>query len=298
MSAIQWYPGHMTKAVRNIQNEIKKVDLVIEIRDARIPGASSNPDIDRLTAGKNRVIVLNKADLADPVMTEGWAAELRKKGRETVILDSRNRSGINTLLHSVRLLSEEKRRKDREKGITGERPVRAMVCGIPNVGKSTLINTLTGRASMKTGNKPGVTKGDQWVSTDSALLLLDTPGILWPKFSDRETGYLLASIGSINDNILDPQEIAVYIIRKLNELYPGILAERYDLTDHEKENVLNSYERNIPGVDYDSLAVLDLIAEKRKCLRKGGLPDREKAAKIIIDDLRSGKIGQVTLEKP
>lgn len=298
MSNIQWYPGHMTKAVRAIKNDIKLVDIVFELRDARIPQASSNPDIDKLTEGKKRLIVLNKSDLADESVTRCWKEALRSKDCTVVAMDSRSRKGTSELYQNVDQLIRDKRERDHSRGITGDRPVKALVCGIPNVGKSTLINTLLGRASAKTGNKPGVTKGDQWVSSDSGLLMLDTPGILWPKFSDPNVGFLLASLGAISDTILDKEEVAIYVIRKLDELYPGRLSERYGYTDDEIKNNMENEDLVIPGVDYRSLSVLDTVAEKRKCLKKGGVPDRLKAAGMIVDDLRSGKLGRVSLERP
>lgn len=298
MNNIQWYPGHMTKAVRNIKNDIKLVDIVFELRDARVPNASSNPDISKLTADKKRLIVLNKADLADEKVTVQWKNKLIDSSCSVLAMDSRSKKATNEFYHLVDDLIREKRERDHARGITGDRPVKALICGIPNVGKSTLINTLLGRASAKTGNKPGVTKGDQWVSSDSGLLMLDTPGILWPKFSDPEVGFLLASIGAISDTILDIEEVSVFIIRKCSELYPDRLTDRYGYTEEEILNHVNEDDMMIPGVDYRSLSILDTIAEKRKCLKKGGVPDREKAAKLIVDDLRSGRLGRLTLERP
>ena len=296
MSTIQWYPGHMTKAVRNIKNDIRLVDIVFELRDARIPGASANPDIESITAGKKRLIVLNKADLADENVTKEWVGALSKVSDAVITMDSRSKKGITDLSAAVSLLIREKREKDRSRGITGARPVKALVCGIPNVGKSTLINTFLGKASAKTGDRPGVTKGNQWVTTPGGLLLLDTPGVLWPKFSDQNVGFALAAIGAISDNVLNIEEVAIYVIRKINELYPGILCQRYGYSEEDLLSLKNGIDYEIPGVDYDSLSALDMIAEKRRCLKKGGELDREKAAKIIIDDLRAGRLGRVTLE--
>lgn len=298
MNNIQWYPGHMTKAVRNIKNDIRLVDIVFELRDARIPNASSNPDIDQLTAGKKRLIVLNKADLADERITIRWKEQLNNESCTVVSMDSRSKKGTGDLYRCVEELIREKRERDHARGITGDRPIKALVCGVPNVGKSTLINTLLGRASAKTGNKPGVTKGDQWVSTDTGLLLLDTPGILWPKFSDPAVGFLLASFGAISDTILDIEEVAVFIIQKLSDLYPGMLSERYGFTEEDIQSHTEDTDLYIPGVDYRALAILDTIAEKRKCLKKGAVPDKEKAAKYLVDDLRAGRLGRITLERP
>lgn len=288
----------MTKAVRNIKNDIRLVDIIFELRDARIPQASSNPDIEQLTSGKKRLIVLNKSDLADDRITEHWKAKLKNSSSSVIALDSRSKKGTSELYRCVDGLIREKRERDHARGITGNRPVKALVCGIPNVGKSTLINTLLGRASARTGNKPGVTRGDQWVSSDSGLLMLDTPGILWPKFSDPKVGFLLASIGAISDTILDIQEVAVFIIQICSTLYPDRIPERYSFTEDDLTNHMESSDLMIPGVDYRSLSILDTIAEKRKCFKKGGIPDREKAAKLIIEDLRAGRLGKITLERP
>ena len=297
MSVVQWYPGHMTRAKRNIQEDVKLCDVIIEIIDARIPKSSENPDIKKITKGKNRVILLNKSDLADPAVTDLWIKKFRQEGAEAIAMDGRSRDALSAFKQSMNRISAEKRERDKKRGIICERPVRAMVCGIPNVGKSTLINTLTGKVTVKTGNKPGVTRGDQWITTKSGMMLLDTPGVLWPKFEDQKVGYNLAATGSINDDILDKNEIAVFIINRLLKDYPGILENRYGFTTEEaKEEEKNIPD--IPGIDRKALSVLNLTAYKKHCIKKGGEPDTDRASKLIIDDLRAGRLSRISLERP
>lgn len=277
---VQWYPGHMTKAKRMMQADIKLIDLVIELLDARIPFSSRNPDIDELAKGKSRLVILNKADLADQALNEEWLKFFTGEGKVAMLLDSRNRKGFGAISSSVEKACAEKIEKDRKKGIIG-RPVRAMVVGIPNVGKSTFINTLCKSASAKTGNKPGVTKGKQWIRLNKGVELLDTPGILWPRFEVERTGLNLAYIGSINDEILDEVELAMKLIDNLKSSYPGNLGARFEI-DEEAETA----------------AVLEAVALKRGCLKKGGVTDYDKASRIILDEFRAGKLGRITLEKP
>ena len=281
---INWYPGHMTGAKRKMQEELKLVDCIIEILDARVPLSSRNPDITPLCNGKGRVLLLNKIDLADPVETKKWLEYFKGEGYQVVTLDSRNRKEALKVNTAVREACKEKIERDRRKGIMN-RPVKAMVCGIPNVGKSTFINSFVGKASAKTGNKPGVTKGNQWIRISSDLNLLDTPGILWPKFEDQSVGYKLAFIGSINDNILDINDIAFELLKYLQKYYCNHLAERYKLTDVDITP------------DTDTLSILDGIAIDRKCLKKGGEPDYLRASKLVLDDLRSGRLGRITLDR-
>ena len=281
---INWYPGHMTGAKRKMQEELKLVDCIIEILDARLPISSRNPDINPLCNGKGRVLLLNKIDLADPAETKKWLEYFKKEGYQVVTLDSRNRKEALKVNAAVREACKEKIERDRRKGIMN-RPVKAMVCGIPNVGKSTFINSFVGRASAKTGNKPGVTKGNQWIRISNDLNLLDTPGILWPKFEDQTVGYKLAFIGSINDNILDINDIAFELLKYLQKYYCNLLADRYKL-----EDVAITLET-------DTLSILDGIAIDRKCLKKGGEPDYLRASKLILDDLRSGRLGRITFDR-
>lgn len=298
MSEIQWYPGHMTKAKRNMEKDIRLVDLVIEILDARVPRSTRNPDIRKLCGGKQRLILLNKADLADPAITRQWIEKLSGDGSFVLALDSRSRNSLSGIQQSISKMMAEKRQKDQAKGITGIRAVKAMVLGIPNVGKSTLINSMTGKVSAATGNKPGVTRGNQWINAGRELLLLDTPGVLWPKFEDRSTGYHLASIGAINDDILDKSDLAMFLTDRLLTDYPGLFMDRYQFTEEELIQRTDQTDASIPGLNRRALAALELTALKRNCIRKGAQPDYDRAAKLIIDDFRSGKTGRITLEKP
>ena len=276
----QWYPGHMTKAKRMMQEDIKLIDLVIELTDARVPLSSRNPDIDELGKNKSRLILLNKSDLADERQNEKWEAYFREKGYFTARINARSGAGMKQIHGIIQEACKEKIERDRKRGIMN-RPVRAVVVGIPNVGKSTFINTFAGKACTKTGNKPGVTKGKQWIRLNKSVELLDTPGILWPKFDDQLVGLKLAVIGSIKDEILQAEELALWIIEFLRNQYPGKLAERYSVEE--------------TGANVE---VLEQIAYARGCRLKGDLPDYPKAAALLIDDFRSGRIGRITLETP
>lgn len=277
---IQWYPGHMTKARRMMQENIRLVDLVIELVDARIPCSSRNPDIDEMGKNKARLLLLNKADLANEEANEIWSAHFRRQGFQVVKLDSRSRAGLKAVQAAIQEACREKTERDRKRGILN-RPVRAMVAGIPNVGKSTFINSFAGRACAKTGNKPGVTRGAQWVRLNKQVELLDTPGILWPKFDDQAAGLKLALIGSIKEEILNTEELAWELLKFLNKEYSGLLRERYE-TDESKS---------------PQEQLCDL-ARKRGCLKKGGEPDTGKAAAVLLEEFRSGKLGRITLELP
>lgn len=282
---IQWYPGHMTKAKRAMKEDIKLVDLIIELVDARVPCSSRNPDIDELGRQKARMVLLNKADLASDKGNDAWVSYFLSKGIQAVKVDSRSRAGLKQIQAAVQEACKEKTERDRKRGILN-RPVRAMVAGIPNVGKSTFINSYAGKASAKTGNKPGVTKGNQWIRLNKTLELLDTPGILWPRFESREVGLHLAFIGSINDQILDREELAAELILLLTREYPRVLPERYG-------------EEVQGGTDiHEAVAALEAIARVRGCMAKGNEYDLGKAAGLLLDDYRSGKLGRLTLEFP
>ena len=276
----QWYPGHMTKARRMMQENIKLIDLIIELVDARVPLGSRNPDIDELGRNKSRIILLNKADLAEDAVNDEWIDFFKKKGYSAVKVNSKRGAGIRSIQTVIQEACREKTERDRKRGILN-RPVRAMVVGIPNVGKSTFINTLAGKACTKTGNRPGVTKGKQWIRLNKSVERLDTPGILWPKFQDQEVGLKLAFIGSIKDEILQTEELAAELIKFLNRAYPGVLEEKY----------------SIPSAE-DAFDCLRNIAESRHCLVRGNEFDTEKAASILLDDFRDGRLGRITLEKP
>lgn len=278
---IQWYPGHMTKARRQMQEDMKLIDLCIELLDARVPLSSRNPDIDTLAKGKYRMVILNKSDLASEAMTKAWSDHFKSLGIKALSVDSRQRGVVKMIQDAVTEVCKEKLERDRKRGIIN-RPVRAMVVGIPNVGKSTFINTLAGRAAAKTGNKPGVTKGNQWIRLNRQVELLDTPGILWPKFDDETVGTHLAFIGSINDNILDRHELSLELISYLTKEMPQCLEERY--TGLPLENTPEE--------------ILQNIAVIKSCLKKGGEADTERAAGMLIEDFRTGRLGKITLEMP
>ena len=276
----------MTKAKRMMQEEIKLVDLVIELVDARIPLSSRNPDIDELGKNKSRIILLNKSDLADEEGNRSWTAYFKKQGVYVMEMNARTGAGIKAMHGLVQSACREKIARDKKRGIQN-RPVRAMVVGIPNVGKSTFINSFAGRACTKTGNKPGVTKGKQWIRLNKSLELLDTPGILWPKFSEQEVGMRLAYIGSMNDEILVIEELALDFIRHIAGRYSHVFEERYKI----------QYPQAFTE-EKAAVCVLEEIAESRKCYTKGGEPDYAKAASLLIEDFRSGRLGRITLEFP
>ena len=280
IKSIQWYPGHMTKALRQMQEDLKLIDLVIELLDARVPLASQNPDIDRLSNGKARLLLLNKADLADKRVTDDWKAYFKGEGKKAIALDSRNRGALSLIRPAVDSVMEKKRERDRRRGIKN-RPVRALVAGIPNIGKSTLINSIAGRKSAKTGNKPGVTKGKQWIRLSGTLDLLDTPGILWPKFEDERAGFLLAATNAIKDEVLPTEELARALFEEIRAGYPGQIFEKYGL-----EETLSNAE------------ILSELAKQKSLLRAGGKADEERAARLLLDDFRNGRIGKISLERP
>ncbi len=283
----QWYPGHMTKAKRMMQENIGLIDLVIELVDARIPLSSRNPDIDELGKNKARLVLLNKSDLADAGANKLWMEYFRGKGFHVLEINARSGQGLRAIQGMVKEACKEKIERDRKRGIKN-RPVRAIVVGIPNVGKSTFINSFAGKACTKTGNKPGVTKGKQWIRLNRELELLDTPGILWPKFESEEVGRNLALIGSMNDEILQMTELAADLIAYLLVHYREALFARYQIEEKGQEAKL----------DATPLIVLQHVCEVRKCYKKGQEADFEKAASIVMDDFRSGRIGRITLELP
>lgn len=303
MAVYQWYPGHMTKARRMMEENIKLVDLVIELADARIPASSRNPDIDSLCAGKARVLVLNKADLADSACTKAYMEAYKNAGGKVIAMDARTRKGMEELRGYVREACSAKLARDKRRGIVG-RPLRAMVAGIPNVGKSTFINSFSGKACTKTGNKPGVTKGKQWIRLAKDLELLDTPGILWPKFEDPIIGMRLALAGAINEDILDPTELSLWLVQYLNRQYPSLLEEKYGIVHPDgdmpapAEAVQGEEDRKSDALETkEALACLRAIAESRRLLKSQGLPDIDRAASLLLDDCRSGRIGRISLEK-
>ena len=276
----QWYPGHMTKAKRAMQEDIKLIDVVIELVDARVPYSSKNPDIDDLAKNKSRIILLNKCDLASQEKTSQWKAHYEKQGYFVALVNSKNGNGVKAVHEVIQQACKEKIERDRKRGIIN-RPVRAMIVGIPNVGKSTFINSFAGKACTKTGNKPGVTKGKQWIRLNKNVELLDTPGILWPKFEDQLVGLRLAFIGSIKEEILNILDLSLELIKFMNENYNGMLEKFYGVESSD-----------------DPVKMLENIAKKRGCLQKGNELDFDKAAGIIMDDFKGGRIGKITLEFP
>ncbi len=276
MGNINWYPGHMKKTREMIQSNLKLVDIIIEILDARIPNSSKNPIINEITANKKRIILLNKADLADKRETSEWIRLFEKEGYKAIEIDALNGRGIDKL---YKILNEFQAERDEEK--RNSRPLRIMILGVPNVGKSSLINRLSGRKSTKTGNKPGITKGKQWITLENGMQLLDTPGILWPKFEEPEVGLNLAFAGSIKDEILEIQDIGYELIGFLADNYPEEFMNRYKLSD----------------LSDDKLTNMEALALKRGFILPGKRIDYERTARTVIDEFRAGKIGKITLEK-
>ena len=278
---IQWYPGHMTKTRRQMEADLKQVDAVCEIVDARIPISSRNPDIDSICGSKPRILVLNRMDLADPDATQEWAAYFRSKGMAVIATDCKTRRGIADFTPAARAACAEKLQRDAARGMN--RPLRVMVVGIPNVGKSTLINQISGRKGAKAENRPGVTRGKQWVTVDSGLLLLDTPGILWPKFEDREVGMMLAFTGAVKEGVIDLEELACHLMELLHRYYPQALLDRYKIE---------------APVGTQGWELLEMAGKNRGYLLSGGEIHTERMAKVLVDEFRSGKLGKFTLEMP
>ena len=276
----QWYPGHMTKAKRAMQEDIKLIDVVIELVDARIPFSSKNPDIDSLAQNKSRILLLNKSDMADPAVMNDWIRYYEQQGYLAMAVNSKKRNELKQVHALIQKACKEKIERDRKRGILN-RPVRAMIVGIPNVGKSTFINSFAGKACTKTGNKPGVTKGKQWIRLNKQVELLDTPGILWPKFEDQQVGKHLALIGSIKDELLQSVELALELIPFLVEEYPQTLSLHYQLQEKGKP-----------------ADILLAIARSRGCVKTGNVADYDKAAFLLLDDFRNARLGKITMERP
>ena len=279
---IQWYPGHMTKTRRQIQADLKLVDLVAEIIDARIPISSRNPDIDEIVGDKPRLIILNRADQADPAMNKVWGDWFRQRGWWVMETNARDGKGVNQFSAAIKSALKDKIEQWKAKGLVG-RPVRAMVVGVPNVGKSTFINQVAKKKSAKAGNKPGVTRGKQWVNVDPGLDLLDTPGILWPKFEDEITGMHLAFTGAVKDEIMDRETLACHLIEILGARYPQAVTDRYKVEPQPGQ----------PGWE-----LLEACGRKRGFLISGGEVDTERMARVLLEEYRSGKLGNFTLETP
>ena len=278
---IQWYPGHMTKTRRQIEADLKQVDAICEIVDARIPISSRNPDIDAICGAKPRLVILNRMDLADPVATKLWVEYFRKKGIAALGTDCKSKRGISGFEPAVRSVLKEKIERNAAKGMN--KPLRIMIVGIPNVGKSTFINQISGRKGAKAENRPGVTRGKQWVTVNNNLLLLDTPGILWPKFEDPKVGLMLAFTGAVKENVIDVEELACYLAELLSKRYPQTLVERYGV---EADSEMPGYE------------LLEVLGRKRGFLLARGEIHTERMAKVLLDEYRSGKLGTLTFELP
>ena len=276
----QWYPGHMTKAKRAMQEDIKLIDVIIELVDSRVPFGSKNPDIDTLANGKSRILLMNKYDLADKAVSDKWTKYYEEKGYFVATVNSKNGRGVKAVNDVIQKACKEKIERDRKRGILN-RPIRAMIVGIPNVGKSTFINSFAGKACAKTGNKPGVTKGKQWIRLNKNVELLDTPGILWPKFEDQQVGLNLAFIGSIKDELYNIYELSLLLLDYLIKNYPDAVADLYEIENSDSNNEL-----------------LERIAIKRGCIKSGAEYDLDKAAKCLVDDFRNGRIGKISLEIP
>lgn len=280
-ATISWYPGHMTKTRRQIEADLKQVDAVCEIVDARIPMSSRNPDIDSICGSKPRIIVLNRMDLADPAATKVWSSYFKGRGMAVIATDCKTKRGIADFTPAARMACAEKLERDAAKGMN--RPLRVMVVGIPNVGKSTLINQISGRKGAKAENRPGVTRGKQWVTVDSGLQLLDTPGILWPKFEDPEVGMMLAYTGAVKETVIDIEELSCHLMELLNRFYPQTLLDRYKVETPQ----------DTPGY-----VLLEMAAKNRGFLLARGEIHSERMAKVLLDEFRSGKLGKFTLEMP
>lgn len=282
---IQWYPGHMTKTRRKMAEYIKNVDLVCEIVDARIPQVSRNPEIDTIAAGKPRLMILNRIDLADPACTRAWARYFRERGCQVLEADSRSGQGTGKFAAAVREALADKMEQWQAKGQTG-RSARVMIVGIPNVGKSTFINRVLGRKAAKAADKPGVTRGSQWFKVDGGVDLLDTPGILWPKFDDERTGILLAVTGAVKDDILDVETLACKLFELLAARAPERIQTRYRISLPQE------------GIDFLGFSLLEQAGRKRGFLISGGEVDTERMARILLDEYRGGVLGRITLETP
>ena len=277
---INWFPGHMAKSFRKMAEDLKIIDLVTEIADARVPVSSRNPDLDKLLQNKPRIILLNKSDMADEKATNDWIDYYKKSGIVAIPVDCKTGKGVNAFKTTIKTAMQDKLKKYAESGMSGK-PIRVMVVGVPNVGKSSFINRISGGSKAKAENRPGVTRGNQWFTIDKQLELLDTPGVLWPKFEDNTTGEHLSFTGAVTDRIIDTELLAVDLIKILTEKYPEMLKSRYSLDE-------------IPQDEYDALC---LIGKKRGMVIKGGETDTLRAANMLLEEFRSCKIGRITLEK-
>lgn len=282
--SIQWFPGHMAKTRRVMKESLGLVDIVVELRDARIPKSSRNPEIEKIVGDKPRLVVFNKADIADPAVTKMWQDYYKSHGVRTLALDCRSGRGLKELVPAVRETLADLLAKRRARGMES-RPIRMMIVGVPNVGKSSLINRLAGGKKVKVEDRPGVTRGKQWVRLENGIELLDMPGVLWPKFDDKQVGERLAYTGAIKDDVYDLEWVAMRFLALLRERYPQLLAERFKVTAEESAE-LEPYD------------LLELVGKKRGMMMSGGVVNTERAAITVLDEFRSGKIGRISLERP
>lgn len=282
--SIQWFPGHMAKTRRVMKESLGLVDIVVELRDARIPKSSRNPEIEKIVGDKPRLVVFNKADIADPAVTKMWQDYYKSHGVRTLALDCRSGKGLKELVPAVRETLADLLAKRRARGMES-RPIRMMIVGVPNVGKSSLINRLAGGKKVKVEDRPGVTRGKQWVRLENGIELLDMPGVLWPKFDDKQVGERLAYTGAIKDDVYDLEWVAMRFLALLRERYPQLLAERFKVTAEESAE-LEPYD------------LLELVGRKRGMMMSGGVVNTERAAITVLDEFRSGKIGRISLERP
>lgn len=284
MPAIQWFPGHMTKTKRMIEKNLSMVDIVLELTDARIPNSSKNPELDKWVNNKPRIVILNKSDLADRKVTQQWIEQYKKNGVTALAMDCKTGTGVKSFIPTIREVLKDVIKRWEDKGMIG-RPIRVMIVGIPNVGKSSFINKMAGSRRTKVEDRPGVTRGKQWITLDSGVELLDTPGVLWPKFEDPEVGEKLAFTGAVKDDVIDIELLAIRLIVKLYELYPDRVIERYKFTRDEAE-------------DLDGYDFLKLVGKKRGMLISGGEVNTERIAITLVDEYRAGKLGKISFEKP
>lgn len=289
---INWFPGHMAKTRKQITEDLKLIDVVIEILDARIPISSQNPDIKQITQNKKKIIILNKCDLSDEKENKNWIEYFIKQGHKVVLVDSNTGKGINDVIKQIHNIMEEEIKKLVEKGRIG-RKIRVMIVGIPNVGKSSFINRITKKSTAEVGNKPGVTRKKQWIHINNEIELMDTPGVLWPKFQSEQVALNLAFTGTIKDDVLEITEIAYNLTKYLLKNYKYNLIDRYSLNENEVNNILEQEQEEKLNI-YE---IMQLIGKRRGAIISGGNVDDEKTSKIILDDFRSGKIGKITLEK-
>lgn len=292
-SVINWYPGHMAKTKKQIKEDLKLIDIVVELLDARIPISSQNPDIDSLTSGKKKIVVLNKCDLSDEVQNKKWLKYFENKNINAVLTDSNTGKGIENCIRKIEEIMKEDLENSSQKGRIGKK-IKVMILGIPNVGKSSFINRIAKRNTAQVGNRPGVTRQKQWIRINEKIELLDTPGVLWPKFESEQVGLNLAYTGSIKEEVLEKTEIAYNLLKFLLENYRNNVCEKYKITNEYIEEIMSKDQPE----NYNIYEIMLEIGRKRGCMVSGGNVDEEKISKIILDEFKNGKLGKITLEIP